>query len=96
LVNIDFSADGKVYDKVQDRHVLDFMAARANRTRPISDIEEGHISTACCELANISLQLGRPLSYDSKTRSVPGDPEATRLLARPYRLPWVHPDPATV
>ena len=96
LENIDFSADGKVYDKVQDRHVLDFMAARANRTRPISDIEEGHISTACCELANISLQLGRPLSYDSKTRSVPGDPEATRLLARPYRLPWVHPDPATV
>ena len=96
LENIDFSGDGKAYDKVQDRHVLDFMSARLGRTRPIADIEEGHISTACCELANVSLQIGRPLSYDTRTRTVPGDPEATRLLARPYRAPWVHPDPAKV
>jgi hypothetical protein len=49
-----------------------------------------------CELANISLQLGRPVAYDPKTRRVPGDAEATRLLARPYRGPWGHPDPARV
>jgi predicted dehydrogenase len=96
LENIDFSNDGKAYDGVQDRHVLDFMHAREKRTRPISDIEEGHISTACCELANISLQLGRPLRYDPKSRTVPGDAEATGLLARHYREPWVHPDPQTV
>jgi predicted dehydrogenase len=96
LENIDFTQDGKVYDGVQDRHVLDFMQARQNRSRPIADIEEGHISTASCELANISLQLGRPVRYDPKTRTVPGDTEATRLLARPYRTPWVHPDPETV
>jgi predicted dehydrogenase len=96
LENIDFSGDGKIYDAVQDRHVLDFMHARENGTRPIADIEEGHISTACCELANISMMLGRPVIYDPKTRTVPGDPEATRLLARPYRSPWVHPDPMAV
>jgi len=87
---------GDIYDAVQDRHVLDFMKARATRGRPLSDIEEGHISTACCELANISLQVGRPVRYDPRTRTIPGDPEATALLARPYRAPWVHPDPAKV
>jgi predicted dehydrogenase len=96
LENLDFGRDGKVYDEVQDRHVLDFMHARATGTRPISDIEEGHISTACCVLANISLQLGRTVRYDPMTRTIPGDDEATRLLARPYRSPWIHPDPMNV
>lgn len=96
LENIDFSRDGDAYIETENRHVLDFMQARAGRTRPISDIEEGHISSACCELANLSQQLGRPLAYDPGTRTVPGDAEATRLLARPYRAPWVHPDPANV
>jgi predicted dehydrogenase len=96
LENIDFSNDAESYNAVQDRHVLDFMHARENRTRPISDIEEGHISTACCELANISLQLGRPVRYDPAARTVPADAEATHLLARPYRSPWLHPDPVSV
>jgi hypothetical protein len=76
---------------VERLHVLDFMKARANRSRPISDIEEGHISSAVCELGNVALQLGRPVAYDPKSRTVPGDPEATRLLARPYRAPWTRP-----
>jgi predicted dehydrogenase len=74
------------------RHMLDFLAAVENRSRPIADIEEGHISTASCILANLSMQLGgRPLQYDSKQRMVVGDEEATRLLRRNYRQPWQHP-----
>lgn len=96
LENVDLSRDGGAYEEVEKRHVLDFMQARQNRSRPISDIEEGHISSACCELANLSQQLGRPLAYDPKTRTIPGDAEATRLLARAYRTPWIHPDPANV
>ena len=45
---------------------------------------------------NLSMQIGRSLPYDPKTGVVVGDEEATKLLARPYRKPWVHPDPATV
>jgi len=74
------------------RHMLDFLAAVENRGRPVADIEEGHISTASCILANVALQLGRPLAYDPHTRTVAGDPEATRLLRRPYRAPWTHPE----
>lgn len=77
-------------------HMLDFIAAIENNSRPVADIEEGHISTASCILANMSMELGRPLVYDPKKRVVVGDAEATKKLVRPYRGSWVHPDPNRV
>jgi len=73
------------------RHMKDFLAAIASRGRPVADIEEGHTSTASCILANLALQLGRTLTWDAQAGRVVGDDEANRLLARPYRKPWVHP-----
>ncbi len=73
------------------RHMLDFLAAIKTRGRPIADIEEGHISTASCILANVAADLGRPIAYDPKKREVSGDREATRRLRREYRKPWKHP-----
>ena len=96
LANVDFTRAGPAYEETERLHVQDFMRARENRSRPVADIEQGHISSACCELAILSQELGRTLRYDPKLRTVPGDPEATRRLARPYRAPWVHPDPANV
>ena len=75
------------------RHMIDFLSAVAKRSRPVADIEEGHISTASCILANLSAQLGRALVYDPKQRTVVGDDEATALLRRAYRAPWIHPEP---
>ncbi len=73
-------------------HMLDFLKAIDNNTRPVADIEEGHISTASCILANISMELaGRPLIYDPEKKIVVGDAEATTMLQREYRTPWVHP-----
>ena len=72
-------------------HMLDFLAAVDKRSRPVADIEEGHISTASCILANISMELGRPLRYDPAQRRVTGDEEATARLQRAYRAPWVRP-----
>jgi predicted dehydrogenase len=73
-------------------HMKDFLAAIESRGKPVADIEQGHISTASCILANLSMQLGgRPLSYDPAKREVKGDAEATALLRRPFRGPWKHP-----
>jgi predicted dehydrogenase len=72
-------------------HMKDFLGCIGSRAKPVSDIEEGHISTASCILANNALKLGRTLAYDPTTGKVTGDDEATRLLTRPYRAPWVHP-----
>jgi predicted dehydrogenase len=73
-------------------HMLDFLAAVEKRSRPVADIQEGHISTASCILANIAMKLGRQVVYDPQKREVVGDAEATRLLRRSYRLPWQHPE----
>lgn len=73
-------------------HMQDFLAAIEKGSKPVADIEQGHISTASCILANLSMQLGRPLVYDPVKREIAGDAEATALLQRPYRHPWVHPD----
>jgi len=43
--------------------------------------EEGHISSASCILANLSMELGRPLVYDPQSMTVEGDEEATSLLS---------------
>jgi predicted dehydrogenase len=77
-------------------HMKDFLSARESRGRPVADIEQGHISTASCILANMSMELGRSLKWDSEKQQVVGDEEANRMLAKPYRAPWTHPDPASV
>jgi predicted dehydrogenase len=78
-------------------HLLNFLEAIDKNTRPVADIEQGHISTASCILANLSMQLGgRPLIYDPEKREVTGDAEATQLLQRTYRQPWVHPLPGNI
>jgi predicted dehydrogenase len=72
-------------------HMKDFLAAIASRGKPVADIEEGHISTSSCILANIGARLGRTLAWDPVKGQVIGDEEANRLLKRAYRAPWVHP-----
>jgi predicted dehydrogenase len=76
------------------RHWQNFLKCREDRSKPVSDIEEGHISTASCILANIAMQVGRTLTWDPAKHEVTGDAEATKLLRREYRKPWVHPEPA--
>ncbi len=76
------------------QHMRDLLHAIDTRGKPVADIEEGHISTASCILANMSLKLGRTLTWDADKKQVVGDDEANRLLRRTYRQPWVHPEPA--
>ena len=76
------------------QHMRDLLHAIDTRGKPVADIEEGHISTASCILANMSLKLGRTLTWDAEKKQVVGDDEANRLLRRTYRQPWVHPEPA--
>jgi predicted dehydrogenase len=72
-------------------HMLNFLAAVDQRTRPIADIEQGHISTASCILANLAMKTGKTLTYDP-VRKVTDDEEANKLLRRPYRQPWKRPE----
>jgi len=73
-------------------HMKNLLESMATRSKPVADIEEGYISTSCCILANLSMKVGRTLEWDAAKGMVAGDEEANRLLRRPYRGPWVHPE----
>lgn len=103
LLEYDLYPEDKT-EKDLERHVASAMRAHwrnyfacvDQRTKPVADIEQAHISSASCFLANNALKLGRTLKWDPATHTCEGDAEANKLLARPYRAPWVHPDPANV
>ncbi len=78
------------------RHWKNFLVAVETRSKPVSDIEQGYITAASCILANIACRLGRTLVWDPERGRVVDDNEANRLLRRPYRRPWVHPEPENV
>jgi predicted dehydrogenase len=75
-------------------HMKDFLSAIEKRGKPVADIEQGHTSTAACILANLSMNLGRSLTWDAAKGEVAGDAAANQLLRRPYRAPWEHPKKA--
>lgn len=76
--------------------MLNFLLGIESGNKPIADIEEGHISTASCILANLAMKTGRTLQYDPKTKTVLNDVEATSLLTRSYRSGYIHPHPDKV
>jgi predicted dehydrogenase len=77
-------------------HMTNFLESVASRGTPVADIEQGYISTAACVLANLSMDLGRSIQWDHAKGVVVGDAEANKRLRRPYRSPWVHPEPGKV
>ena len=77
-------------------HLKNFLECVGSRGTPVADIEQGYMSATACILANHSMTLGRSLEWDHGTGMVVKDTEANALLRRPYRSPWVHPDPKTV
>jgi predicted dehydrogenase len=77
-------------------HMTNLLACIQSRATPVADIEQGYISATSCILANLSQKLGRSLTWDHAKGQIVGDAEANKLLARPYRAPYKHPDAASV
>lgn len=71
-----------------DLHARNFLDCVKSRQRPIADVEGGHQTTTACHLANLSLRLGRKLTWDPVREEILGDAQAAAMLERPYRKPW--------
>ncbi len=68
-------------------------AVRSRKVEDLNaDIEEGHLSATLVHLANISYRLGRSLNFDPATEKIVGDDEASKMLRRKYRSPYVVPE----
>ncbi|HMC60648.1 MAG TPA: hypothetical protein VKJ01_15770, partial [Candidatus Solibacter sp.] len=75
-------------------HYLNFIEAVRSRKRATlnAEVEEGAASTVLVHLANISYRVGRTINFDPKTMTILGDAEATKLMTRDYRKPFVVPE----
>ncbi len=79
--------------EANEEHIENFINCIRSRKGPNADIEEGHISTLLCHLADISYRVGnQTLKFDSKTESFINNNEANKYLKGEYRKPWVIPD----
>jgi hypothetical protein len=74
-------------------HFRNFFAAVRSRKRSdlTAEINEGHMSSALCHLANIAYRTGRTLTFDPDRERFVNDREADALLTRPAREPFVVP-----
>ena len=69
----------------------DFIKGIETGAKPVANIEAAHRSSVLPMLANLSLKLGRSLTWDVEKEQITGDAEAAKGLSRAYRSPWVYP-----
>lgn len=79
--------ESKLWPKPPTEHV-DFIQAVKNRAKPIyQPLDIHHLSTTM-HLGNISMRLGRKLTWDPVNEQIANDDEATALLTCPMRAPY--------
>jgi predicted dehydrogenase len=71
--------------------MAEFLEAVRTRRQPGCPIEEGVTSTTAVKLAMIAYDTGSRVTWDAARAQIVGNPEASKLLKRDYRAPWIHP-----
>jgi len=76
--------------EISSPHMQDFIDCIRSRKNPIAPVEVGCSTNTLCCLANISLELKRPVKWDPATLSFVDDKaaEAHRLYSYEYRRPY--------
>lgn len=76
--------------EVSSPHMMDFLDAVKTRTNPIAPVEVGCSTNTLCCLANISVELGRPVKWNPVILQFIDDKEAAahRLYDYEYRRPY--------
>ncbi len=76
--------------EVSSPHMQNFIDAIRSRKNPIAPVEVGCSTNTLCSIANISVELKRPVKWDPATLSFGDDKEAAshRLYDYEYRKPY--------
>src|SRR5204862_2548178 len=80
-------------DKVKDLpdpepQLTDFVQAVKTRKKFALNEVNGHRSCTLVNLAEIAVETGRPLRFDSRTQRFIDDPKANAYVGQPMRSPW--------
>ena len=70
-------------------HKQDFLDCVKSRKLPICPVEVGHRSISVGLLGEIAMLTGRRIRWNPETEQITGDAQASALLGRSYREPWV-------
>jgi hypothetical protein len=71
-----------------DFHIRNFLDCVKTRAQTRANADVACYAHIACHAANISLFLGRKVTYDPKKHEFPGDEEANRLRSEAIREPW--------
>jgi predicted dehydrogenase len=69
----------------------DFLKCVKSRKDPYFPVDIGHRVSTVCHLANLAIELRRPLQWDPVKETFVGDEAANKLMDRPRRDPWQLP-----
>jgi len=69
----------------------DFLMAIEQGRKSVANIEIAHRASVLPLLGMISWRTGRSLEWDGTKEQIVADAEASKLLSRPYREPWIYP-----
>jgi hypothetical protein len=69
-------------------HMGNFFECVKTRQEPVSPVRIQHRTITACHLTNISLRLGRKLTWDPTAQQIIGDPEANAWQQREQRSPY--------
>jgi myo-inositol 2-dehydrogenase/D-chiro-inositol 1-dehydrogenase len=70
-------------------HMGNFFQCVASREEPVSPVRIQHRTITACHLTNISLRLGRKLTWDPETEQIVGDDAANAWVGREQRAPYL-------
>ena len=76
--------------EISSPHMQNFIDCVRSRKNPIAPVEVGCSTNTLCCLANMALELGRPIKWNPATLSFDDDKEAEshRLYYYKYRRPY--------
>lgn len=76
------------YDDPYTAHTADFFRSIRTRQDPVSPVEAGQAASTIGNVADISLRLGRPVTWDPRVERFMNDDVANTMLDRTMRSPW--------
>ncbi|MEP0842354.1 MAG: Gfo/Idh/MocA family oxidoreductase [Phycisphaerae bacterium] len=72
-------------------HAHNFADCIAGQASPAASIDQGTRTAVMIHLGNIALFTRHRLTWDASAETIVNDPEAAKLMSRPYRPPWKQP-----
>ena len=73
---------------VSPEHNRNFIDCVKSREETICPVEMGIRCDAICQLATVAALTGRAIQWDPEKEQIVNDPEAAKMLVRPFREKW--------